>query len=135
MLQVLIAEDDLVIADLVEGALIGGGYQVCGIASTVAEAVKLGEDSRPDLAVLDLRLAEGGVGTEIAARLGNRGKLGVLYATGNAAEFALTAADGDACIDKPYRPSDIVRALKVVEQIVRTGAASPPFPPGFRVLN
>src|SRR6202030_2553353 len=83
-LKVLIAEDDLLIADMMEAVLLSHGYDVCGIARTVAEAVELGSTSKPDLAILDLRLANAGLGTEIAARLGDRGRLGVLYATGNA---------------------------------------------------
>ena len=69
MLKVLIAEDDLMIADLAEEILIDGGYDVCGIARTVAEAVALAHRHKPDLVVLDLRLADGGLGTEIAAQL------------------------------------------------------------------
>ena len=57
MLRVLIAEDDLMIADLAEEILIDAGYEVCGIARTVAEAVALAHKHKPDLAVLDFRLA------------------------------------------------------------------------------
>jgi len=41
VLKVLIAEDDLMIADLAEEILVDHGYQVCGIARTVSEAVTL----------------------------------------------------------------------------------------------
>jgi CheY-like chemotaxis protein len=67
MLKVLIAEDDLMIADMTEEILQTNGYEVCGIARTVAEAVALGRDHLPDLAILDMRLADGGLGTQIAA--------------------------------------------------------------------
>lgn len=134
-LKVLIAEDDLLIADMVEDILVAHGYEVCGIARTVAEAVALGSLNRPDLAVLDLRLAESGLGTEIAAQLGELGRLGVLYATGNAANFALTATDGDACLCKPYRPDDLLRSLELVVDIVTSGAAVPPYPRNFHLLR
>jgi DNA-binding response OmpR family regulator len=135
MLKVMIAEDDLMMADMLEDVLVAGGYEVCGIARTVDKAVELGERHKPDLAVLDLRLAEGGLGTEIAARLNRQGSLGVLYASGNEGQMGLTKADGEACLGKPYQPQDVVRALKIVEQIIRAGEASQPFPRGFRVLN
>ena len=38
MLKVLIAEDDLVIADMVEEVLVESGYEVCGIAGTVKDS-------------------------------------------------------------------------------------------------
>jgi two-component system, response regulator PdtaR len=83
MLKVLMAEDDFMIADMAEEVLVEHGYEVCGIARTVAEAVALGRRHKPDLAVIDLRLADGGLGTEVAAQLGALGRIGVLYATGN----------------------------------------------------
>jgi CheY-like chemotaxis protein len=134
VLKVLIAEDDLMIADIAEEILIEHGYEVCGIARTVAEAVALAQHHRPDLAVLDLRLADGGLGTEIAARLLPLGRIGVLYATANTSQVVLTTVDGDASLSKPYRSADLLRSLEIVAEIVATGEALPPFPKGFQVL-
>ena len=135
MPKVMIAEDDLLISEMMRDFLEHAGYEVCGVASTVAEAVELGERHRPDLAVLDLRLADGGLGTEIVARLSRRDTLGILYATANAGGITLSAADGDARITKPYSADDMIHALKIVEEIVSTGVASPPFPRGFQLLG
>jgi CheY-like chemotaxis protein len=127
----------LLIADVIEETLIEGGYEVCGIARTVDEGVALGEMHRPDLAVLDVRLANGGRGPEIAHRLkSSKGKFGVLYATGDGAQNGdLTLADGEASISKPYRRQDLLRALVIVQEIVTAGTATPPFPPCFRLLG
>jgi DNA-binding response OmpR family regulator len=135
VIKVLIAEDDLMIADLAEEILVDEGYDVCGIARTVAEAVALAHRHKPDLAVLDLRLADGGLGTEIAARLLPLGRLGVLYATGNVSQVVLTTADGDACLSKPYGAADLVRGLAIVRDLVATGEALPPFPKSFQILH
>jgi CheY-like chemotaxis protein len=134
MLKVLIAEDDLMIADMAEEILIENGYEVCGIGRTVAEVVALGQRHKPDLALLDMRLADGGLGTEAAAQLSAFGRLGILYATGNITDVTLNATDGDACIAKPYSSDDLVRGLEIVADIVATGTASPPFPRGFQLL-
>jgi DNA-binding response OmpR family regulator len=134
MLKVLIAEDDLMIADDAEEALLAWGYEVCGIARTVDAAVALGRLYLPDLAVIDMRLADGGSGTEIAAQLKDIGRLGVLYSTGNSAKITLSAADGDACLTKPYSAAVLVRALEIVAGMIFTGTASTPFPPGFQLL-
>jgi CheY-like chemotaxis protein len=135
VLKVLIAEDDLIIADLAEEILVDEGYEVCGIARTVTDAVALAHQHKPDLAILDLRLADGGLGTEIAAQLLPLGRLGVLYATGNISQVALTTANGDACLSKPYSSTDLVRGLKIVTEIVANGKASSSFPKGFQVLH
>jgi DNA-binding response OmpR family regulator len=135
MSKVLIAEDDLMIADMAEEILVAEGYEVCGIGRTVAEAVALGRRHKPDLAVIDLRLADGGLGTEIPAELAALGRLGVLYASGNISNVALTAADGDACLAKPYRAVDLLRSLQIVAEIVANNTASLPFPRGFQMLS
>jgi two-component sensor histidine kinase len=134
MLKVMIAEDDLLLADMLEEVLVDNGYSVCGIARTVGKAVELAERHKPDLAVLDIRLAEGGLGMEIAAQMSRKG-MGVLYATGNSGQMGLTRANGEALLCKPYRAEDVVRALEIVEQIICTGQATQPFPQGFHLLN
>jgi hypothetical protein len=57
---------------------------------------------------------------------GNNGVLG---------PWGLTKADGHASLGKPFRPADLLRALEIVEQIVSTGSASPPFPDGFHIFE
>jgi DNA-binding response OmpR family regulator len=134
MVKVLIVEDDLMIADMIEETLVEEGYEVCGIGRTVAEAVALGRSGKPDLAIVDLRLADGGLGTDVVEQLRPLGRFGVLYATGNQSQVFLTSAHGDACLLKPYRSADLLRGLEIVADIVGTGKASPPFPRGFHVL-
>ena len=121
MLKVLIAENDLLMADMLEEILVDAGYRVCGIARTVEEGVALCKLYKPDLALLDLRLSGGGLGTDIAARLDRKGGPGILYVTGNSGQIRLTKTDGEASLDKPYWPEDIVRALNIVAEIVGTG--------------
>jgi CheY-like chemotaxis protein len=135
MNKVLIAEDDLMIADMVEEMLLDCGYEVCGITRTVEQTIELARTLEPDLILLDLRLADGGLGTEVVAELGLRPSLGILYATGNASQVTLSAADGHACISKPYRPQDLIRGLEVVADLVTNGRAQPPFPKGFQLLH
>lgn len=134
MQKVLITEDDLLIAGNTEEFLVRCGYEVCGIARTVDQAVDLGRRHQPDLILLDLRLADGGFGTQVAAQLTALNRIGVLYATGNISQFALDMTDGDAYIVKPYSSGDLVRSLEIVTEVVTTGRASPPFPRGFRTL-
>jgi DNA-binding response OmpR family regulator len=133
MLKVLIVEDDLMLADFAEEILVERGYEVSGIARTVADAVALARHSHPDLVILDLRLADGGLGTEFAAQLAPVGRPGILYVTGNMSQVVLT--HGDACLSKPYRAVDLLRGLEIVAEIVATGRAQPPFPRGFALLN
>ena len=134
MLKVLIVEDELMIADFLEEILVDAGYEVCGIASTVAEAIALGERHKPDLGVIDLRLSRGESGTVVAAALRRRGDFGVLYATGNPEQALLGQAEGEGCIAKPYLARNIVSALGVVSEKMSNRPLSA-FPRGFRLLS
>ena len=134
MATIMIAEDDLMLADMAESALITNGYDVCGIARTVEDGVALGKANQLDFAILDLRLAYGGLGTEIAAKFEVSTRPAILYATGNITQLLLTSADGEACLCKPYSGADLVRSLELVAEIIATGHTSGPIPPGFQVL-
>jgi DNA-binding response OmpR family regulator len=133
MYRVLIAEDDTIIADMIERILVKNGYEVCGVAPSVDEAVALGREHRPDLALLDMRL-KGGLGTEVAAQLCDGPRIGILYASG-AIDQVIAVADHDACITKPFHFTNLLRALDIVAGMVFEGIApTPPFPRGFHLL-
>ena len=134
-LKVLIVEDDFMIADMSEDMLVHEGYDVCGIAATVEAAVSLGLLHKPDLALIDFRLADGGLGTEVAIRLRAKSRIGVLYATGNSKHIAFQDAEGEACLAKPYQAQDLMRGLKIVAEFVATGNSALSFPRGFHLLH
>ncbi|MBS1183618.1 MAG: response regulator [Proteobacteria bacterium] len=133
MLKVLIVEDEFMIADLIEDTLVSEGYAVCGIARTVADAVALGRLHHPDLAVIDLRLAGGGFGSDIAPQWDDAQRVGILYATGNPA-YLTPGAVGQGCLTKPYSIHDLLRSLEIVAAVAANGTAAPPFPRGFQLL-
>lgn len=135
MTRILIVEDELMIADLVETLLVLEGYAVIGIARTVTEAVKLCSLHKPDYALIDLQLADGRAGTEIVGELGGLNGLGILYASANANGAQLKAAHGVGFISKPYRPADLLRALAIVIDIVTKGHSALAHPTGFRLLR
>jgi two-component system, response regulator PdtaR len=134
VLKVMIAEDDLMAADMIEEALIDAGYESCGIARTVTEGVALGWLHRPDLAIIDMQLADGGVGTDIAAGLADL-RIGILFASGNI-EQVMRLANGGCYIAKPYDIKNLLHALDIVAGVVITGVVpTPPFPHGFSLLE
>lgn len=136
MLKVLIAEDSAMLADCLEDFLNWKGFKVCGIARTVDEAVSLADLHRPDLAVLDFRLANGTFGSEIRPRLEDKLTMGILYVSGDPLKNVLTMLDGEAYIQKPYGLNDIVWALGAIRKI-KTGipADTTLIPKGFHLLG
>ncbi len=135
MRTILIVEDNYMIADMVEDTLLTNGYRVCGIAGTVAEGLALYRQYSPDLVIVDLRLGNGELGTQMVAQIRPFGKVGILYVTGSSNELELSRDDGHACLSKPYRASDLLQALKIVTELARNGKTRLPFPAGFQLLE
>lgn len=55
---ILVVEDELLIAMVLEDILIRAGHEVLGPADTAAKALQLAEVSPPDFAFVDITLAE-----------------------------------------------------------------------------
>jgi DNA-binding NarL/FixJ family response regulator len=66
---VLIVEDEALVALELEELLLDEGFEVVGSAANAAQAIDLGRRHRPDLALLDLNLADGLTGPRIAKTL------------------------------------------------------------------
>ena len=67
--RVLIVEDEALIAMECEFILTDAEYNVVGIAADESQALLLAERERPDLVLMDIRLARGGNGVEVAASI------------------------------------------------------------------
>ena len=133
MPDVLVVEDDILVADLLQGALEAGGYHVSGIARTIAEAKQSAEQHPPDFAIIDIRLANGDCGTEFLRSTAPC--LGIVYSSGNSSDWELTRLDGDAVMAKPYPLRDVARGLEIITEIRRLGRTHLRFPRNFRLLD
>lgn len=134
MPHVLIVEDDLSIAFLLEEQLEADGYCVTGIARSLTEAVASAEEHQPDFAVIDLHLADGDLGTDVARRLREIASIGIIFSTGSN-DKDLTTSDGDAMMSKPYRMSDVGRGLKIIDEMAQQGRTELSYPRNFQLLS
>jgi DNA-binding response OmpR family regulator len=134
MLTVLIVEDDLSIAELLQDALECDGYSVIGIARAIDDAVLLTRKHRPDVAIVDVRLEDGSSGTDLRTSLGETICPRIMFSTGDSSNEAILAAYGDAVMTKPYRLDDVGQGLRIIDEIARHGRTNIPFPKNFRLL-
>lgn len=134
MSNVLIVEDDLLIADLLQDALEADGYLVIGVARTVSQALKLVKQHQPDIAVVDVRLENGELGTEFGSYVRKSGHCPILFSTGSSDDPVLTKSEGDAVMIKPYLLRDVGRALNILRELAGSGQTALPFPRNFRLL-
>jgi DNA-binding response OmpR family regulator len=108
-LKILIVEDEALVAMLVEDALTLHGHRVVGIADTQAAALALADADRPDIALCDVRLAQGDSGTSVARALAERG-VPCLFLSGNcpaAADHPLIIG----CVAKPFHTASLGLAV------------------------
>lgn len=133
-MRLLIAEDDVLIGDMIRDAAVDAGYDLCGLAASVGEALALAERSPPDLAIIDVRLADGD-GMELAAVLLRQRRIGILFASGNCEEVLRKKPAGTACLGKPFTVEQLIAALRYVERATRDGATPLPLPRGVRLIE
>jgi len=109
-LRVLVVENDEMSAALLQMQLVHSGALVVGLAASVAEALRLLEQARPDVALLDYRLAHNETSEPVAAALAARGVPFVL-ATGMTAEQLPVAMRSGVLLIKPYLSAELSKAL------------------------
>lgn len=117
--KVIVVEDDLLTADMLVDLLETHGYEVGGIAGNVSDALALIEEHDPELAIIDVRLESGDLGTNIIGELDKNHHLGILYATASISLIPQTTDHRALQISKPYNTSDILRGLEYLERQIR----------------
>jgi CheY-like chemotaxis protein len=64
-----IVEDDAVASMNLEGIFEELGHQICDVASTASAVVRMAEQHRPELILMDIRLARGSSGIDAARKI------------------------------------------------------------------
>lgn len=118
-LRVLVVENDEMSAVLLQMQLVQAGAVVVGLAATVAESLRLLQETSPDVALLDYRLARNETSEPVAAALAAAGVPFVL-ATGMAADQLPASMRGGVLLGKPYLSVDLSQAL--LRAVGRTSA-------------
>ena len=128
-LQVLIVEDEPLIAMVLEHAVVSADRLVVGWAADRASALAIADAHTPNVAFVDLRLRDGETGPEISRYLSAKGVAVVIT----------TAHPGDlvdlgrplGIVPKPYSPETIEAVLRYVTQKLEGTDVEPLPPPGF----
>ena len=111
---VMVVEDDALVALAIRGTLEELGYAVAGVAASEPEAVQLAAETRPQLALMDIRLKGSVDGIETARRL--RGEFGIRSVYLSAYTDHQTMARVQQTyplgfVQKPYSASQLRNAL------------------------
>lgn len=69
-LQILIVEDDALEAEVTQAQLLSNGYSICGVASSLPDALELAAQHSPDLSIVDIFLKGRRDGIAFAEQIG-----------------------------------------------------------------
>ena len=109
-LQILVVEDDSLIAMLLVETLAEIGHGVCGVEATENGAVVAALRCRPDLIIVDAQLREGNGVSAVDQILGT-GFVPHLFISGDI-KAILARRPGAVAIEKPFRESELVEAIR-----------------------
>ncbi|MES1179628.1 MAG: response regulator, partial [Hyphomicrobium sp.] len=68
-MNILITEDEPILADELEAIVTDLGHRVVGVAGSSRRALKLAKSAECDLVFVDVHLGDGATGPEVARRL------------------------------------------------------------------
>lgn len=119
--RVLIVEDDYIVASQAEAALTDSGFEVVGIANSVADALWIAADAKPDFAIMDIRLKGTRDGIEGALELLNSQQTRCIFATAHYdpdTRRRAAAATPLGWLPKPYSADALVAAAKQASKVL-----------------
>ncbi len=132
-LDVLIVEDEVLLAEELAFLVREAGLRDVGRAMSSTEAVALAGALTPDLALVDVHLKDGPTGIDTARLIVEDCGAVVLFMTANAKRLPDDYAGACGVIGKPYSEQTVRQALAYLEICVREDRAPGPPPQGLEL--
>lgn len=132
-LDVLIVEDEVLLATELEFLVEEVGCHTVGHAMSSDEAVAMAHDLHPDLALVDVHLRDGPTGVEVVRRIHDDCGGVALFMTANLKRLPDDFAGACGVIGKPYSQHGVRTALSYLTTCLREGRAPGPPPVGLEL--
>jgi PAS domain S-box-containing protein len=113
---ILIVEDERIVARDIQNRLTHLGYSVVGVTRFGAEAIRLADEVRPDLVLMDIRLEGDMDGVTAAREIRDRWQLPIVYLTAYADDETLARArvtEPFGYILKPFAERELRTAIEM----------------------
>lgn len=117
--NILIVEDEFLIAAELQTRLNGLGYSVPKIVATGHEALAAIEQQEPDLVLMDINLWGNLDGISVAKIIKERYQIPIIFLTSNTDDLTFAQArkvEPEAFLSKPFRAKDLQHAIELVIQ-------------------
>ncbi|WP_126176723.1 response regulator [Tsuneonella rigui] len=131
-LQVLIVEDEAILVMDLSMMVEDAGCMVVAEAPSLPSVAALAKDLNPDLAFVDVQLAEGSSGLEVSTLIQQRWPdTFIVFVTANSKSVPADFGGAQGVIPKPFSRNGIISALRYIEQGIRHPPPAEPMPPSF----
>lgn len=113
--SILIVEDEAIIAMEIKDRLELLGWNVCGMAVSGDEAVRLAGSCRPDLVLMDITLKGGRDGFETARLIKNAFEIPIVFLTASLDKDVASRIEAEGSpvwVSKPFDEKELVFALE-----------------------
>jgi len=114
--NILIVEDESIVAKDIQHSLKKLGYTVLGICSSGEDAIKMAADVKPDLVLMDIMLKGDMSGIEAASEIREKLNIPIIYLTAYADEATLSKAkvsEPYGYIIKPFKEIDLHTSIEM----------------------
>ena len=120
-MRILIVEDEMLVALSMGDTLSEAGHIVVGCAREEGMAMQLADSARPQLALVDLKLARGESGAVVAWRLRQKFGIATVFVSGSPRDCATVGFQSGAlgCLRKPFKPDELIDAVDTAAAIIR----------------
>jgi len=125
MTQVLIVEDEAIVAESIASKLRRYGYEVLDTLPSGEEAIEVAEKTRPDVILMDIHLAGKIDGIQAADRISSQYHIPVIFLTAYADEQTISRAKEAGpfgYLVKPFRERDLYITIEMARERSRLEA-------------
>lgn len=113
--EILIVEDDLIIAETVKADLLEADYHVVGVCQSGEEALEVVEKSLPDLLLMDIKLEGKLDGIQVSERILKKYRVPIIYLTDVTARETVKEAIStrpSSYLVKPFQTHQLLIAVE-----------------------
>lgn len=131
-LRVLIVENEMLLAMDIEALVEDFGHQVVGEVASLAEFEALNRDTCPQLAFVDLQLADDSSGLDVCSGIAARWpECVIVFLTANVAKLPSDLGGGHGVIAKPFSHAGLLNALDYLSHSIHSPTPSREMPASF----
>lgn len=116
-MQILVVEDEAIIALCIGLTLREAGHEVVGIASCLDDAIKLVGETTPDIALIDINLGKDEDGVHVARTLLCDWGVASIFVSAQAEEALRNMDAAIGWLKKPFATKSLVESVEVAQRV------------------